>query len=168
MQGNSSLPQLELKILQLLAQNARVSFRQVAKLLKVSEATVRYHINKLERKGVIKGYSVIIDPSRIQLPIFITMGVQCEPALTKKVAESIAKSPNFYLVWIVTGAHNIHAKGVFASIDEMQSIVAELTSKIEGIVSYHLSLLFEGIKEPYLLPLELFSLLEKKTGGRSS
>ena len=152
----------DFKLIQLLSQNARAPVRRIAQLMKVSEATVRYHISKLERAGIITGYTVIIDPTKMQLPIFITVGVECEPALTKRVAKAIARSPNFYLVWVVTGAHNIHAKGVFPSAEEMQRIVGDLMSNTEGITSYHLSLRFEAVKEPYLLPSDLFNTINNQ------
>lgn len=149
----------EMKLLKLLSQNARAPIRSIANLMKVSEATVRYHIKKLEEKGIIKGYSVIIDPSSIQLPIFITMGVECEPALVKKVAKAISNSPYFFLVWIVTGAHNIHAKGAFPSAEQMQRVVGEIMTETEGIQGYHLSLMFEAVKDPYLLPSDLLAAI---------
>jgi Lrp/AsnC family transcriptional regulator for asnA, asnC and gidA len=126
----------------------------------VSEATVRYHITKLEQQGIIKGYSVVIDTTKIQLPIFVTIGVECRPAQTKRVAATMAESPYFYLVWIVTGAHNIHAKGAFPSTEMMQRIVSEIMSKTEGILGYHLSLMFEPVKDQYLLPAELFTVIK--------
>ena len=98
MKSRTALSDIELKLLRLLSQNGRAPTRSIANLMNVSEATVRYHIKKLEEKGIIKGYSVILDPASVQLPIFITMGVECEPASTKKVAKAIAKSPNFFLV----------------------------------------------------------------------
>ncbi|MFX0168063.1 MAG: Lrp/AsnC family transcriptional regulator [Candidatus Hodarchaeota archaeon] len=162
MAKDTNITDFEFKLIQLLSQNARAPVRRIAQLMKVSEATVRYHISKLERNGVITGYSVIINPDKLHLPIFITVGVECEPALTKRVAEAIAQSPYFYLVWVVTGAHNIHAKGVFPSAEEMQRIVGDLMSKTEGITSYHLSLRFEAVKEPYLLPQDLFATIKQQ------
>lgn len=162
MKSRTALSDIELKLLRLLSQNARAPTRSIANLMNVTEATVRYHIKKLEEKGIIKGYSVIIDPASVQLPIFITMGVECEPALTKKVARAIAKSPNFYLVWIVTGAHNIHAKGAFPSAEAMQRAVSEIMTEIEGIQGYHLSLMFEAIKDPYLLPPDILAAITQK------
>jgi Lrp/AsnC family transcriptional regulator for asnA, asnC and gidA len=126
--------------------------------MSASEATVRYHIAKLERDEIIKGYSVIVDSKRIGLPIFITVGIQCEPARTKQVANAISKSPHFYLVWVVTGAHNIHAKGVFRSAEEMQQIVGDVMSQTEGVLSYHLSLMFNKVKDPYMLSSDIIEL----------
>lgn len=160
MAKNKPITDFDLKLIQLLSQNARAPIRRIAKLMKVSEATVRYHISKLEHTGIITGYSVIIDPTKLQLPIFITIGVECEPALTKRVAKAIARFPNFYLVWVVTGAHNIHAKGAFTSAEEMQRIVGDLMNETEGITSYHLSLRFEAVKEPYLIPQDLLATIE--------
>lgn len=159
MKSRTTLSDIELKLLRLLSQNARAPIRSIAKLIKVSEATVRYHIRKMEEKGIIKGYSVIIDPASVQLPIFITMGVECEPALTNKVAKAISNSPNFFLVWVVTGAHNIHAKGAFPSAEEMQRVVGEIMTETEGIQGYHLSLMFEAVKDPYLLPSDLLATI---------
>jgi Lrp/AsnC family transcriptional regulator for asnA, asnC and gidA len=161
MKRQSTLSDTELNLLKLLSQNARAPIRSIAKLMQVSEATVRYHIKKLEEKGIIKGYSVIINPSNIDLPIFITMGVECEPALTKKVANAISKSPYFFLVWVVTGAHNIHAKGAFPSAEEMQRVVGEIMTETDGIQGYHLSLMFEAVKDPYLLPSELLTIVKQ-------
>jgi len=156
------LTSIQLKLIDLLSQNARAPIRRIARMMKLSEATVRYHISKLEDIGVIKGYSVIIDPTKFQLPVFITIGVQCEPALTNKVAESLASSPYFYLVWVVTGAHNIHAKAAFPSAEKMQSVVGEVMRQTAGILSYHLSLRFDPVKDPYLLPHELLAIAEER------
>jgi Lrp/AsnC family transcriptional regulator for asnA, asnC and gidA len=147
----TNLSSIQLKLIDLLSQNARAPIRRIARMMKLSEATVRYHISKLEKMGVIKGYSVIIDPSKFQLPVFITMGVQCEPALTNRVAEALASSPNFYLVWVVTGAHN------------MQSVVGEIMRQTAGILSYHLSLRFEAVKDPHLLPHELLAITKEQS-----
>jgi len=162
MKRQPTISDTELKLLNLLSQNARAPIRSIANLMKVSEATIRYHIKKLEDKGIIKGYSVIINPRHINLPIFITMGVECEPALTKKVAKAISKSPYFFLVWIVTGAHSIHAKGAFPSAEEMQRVVGELMTETDGIQGYHLSLMFEAVKDPYLLPPELLAIMNQQ------
>ncbi len=153
---------IQLKLIDLLSQNARAPIRRIARMMKLSEATVRYHISKLEEMGVIKGYSVIIDPSKFQLPVFITIGIQCEPALTNKVAEALASSPYFYLVWVVTGAHNIHAKAAFTSAEEMQSVVSEVMRQTAGILSYHLSLRFDAVKDPQLLPYELLAITKEQ------
>lgn len=151
MPAETALSEFDFKLLQILSQDGRASVRQIAKLMDVSEATVRYHLTKLERNGIIIGYSVIIDSKRIGLPIFVTIGIQCEPARTKYVAEAISRSPYFYLVWIVTGAHNIHAKGIFRSAEEMQQVIGEVMSQTQGVQSYHLSLMFNKVKDPYMI-----------------
>jgi len=155
MSKTTSLSKFDLTLLQLLSQNGRAPVRRIANLMRASEATVRYHLTKLEQDGVIQGYSVIVDSSKLGLPIYVTVGIQCEPAHTKRVAKAIAESPYFYLVWIVTGAHNIHAKGMFRSAEEMQEVVGEVMSQTEGVLSYHLSLMFNKVKDPYLLPSDI-------------
>ena len=76
MKLDTKISEIDLKLIQLLSQNARAPIRRIAKLMGVSEATVRCHINKLEQQGIIKGYSVVIDTTKINLPIFVTVGVE--------------------------------------------------------------------------------------------
>jgi DNA-binding Lrp family transcriptional regulator len=158
MPDTAALSGFDFQLLHILSQDAKASVRQIAKLMGASEATVRYHLAKLERNGIITGYSVIVDTKKIGLPIFITVGIQCEPARTKQVATEISKSPHFYLVWVVTGAHNIHAKGVFQSAEEMQQVVGEVMSQTDGVLSYHLSLMFEKVKDPYMHSSDIIEL----------
>jgi Lrp/AsnC family transcriptional regulator for asnA, asnC and gidA len=160
MTNTTTISAFDYQLIQILSQDARASVRRIADLMDSTESTVRYHLNKLEREGIIKGYSLIVDTKKIGLSIFVTIGIQCEPARTNQVAKAISKSPHFYLVWVVTGAHNIHAKGVFRSAEEMQQIVGEVMSQTQGILSYHLSLMFNKVKDPYMLSNDIIDLVK--------
>ncbi|MEM2145340.1 MAG: AsnC family transcriptional regulator, partial [Candidatus Jordarchaeaceae archaeon] len=56
------MDELDLKILELLSSDSRLSFREVAKNLGVSHANVAARIKKLEEDKIIRGYTVILDP----------------------------------------------------------------------------------------------------------
>ena len=49
-------------ILNLLIQNARASYTDIAKEIGLTSAAVKNRIFALESKGIIDGYSVIINP----------------------------------------------------------------------------------------------------------
>ncbi|MEM2917116.1 MAG: winged helix-turn-helix transcriptional regulator, partial [Candidatus Bathyarchaeia archaeon] len=60
-----SLDETDVKILKTLLLNARLSNRQIAKKIGVSVGTVLSRIKLLEKAGIIKGYSAIIDHEKL-------------------------------------------------------------------------------------------------------
>ncbi|TFG74893.1 MAG: Lrp/AsnC family transcriptional regulator [Thermodesulfobacteriales bacterium] len=75
------LDDTDTKLLQLLAQDARISGVEIAKKLDISSSTVTRKINRLEENGIIKGYVPIIDNEK--------MGNMARAALTIKLTGSV-------------------------------------------------------------------------------
>ncbi len=53
---------LDRRLLNILRENARVSVTDMAKALAVSRATAQEHMQRLERQGVIQGYTIKLSP----------------------------------------------------------------------------------------------------------
>jgi Lrp/AsnC family transcriptional regulator for asnA, asnC and gidA len=70
------------KTLSLLMENSRISFREIAKKLKVSTTTVSRVVKDLEDKGIIQGYTLHIDWKKIGFD-----SVLCVQIITKSDAE---------------------------------------------------------------------------------
>ena len=60
-----TLNETDRKILKSLLEDARFSSRQIAKKIGVSVGTVLSRIKKMEEKGLIKGYSAILDQDKL-------------------------------------------------------------------------------------------------------
>ena len=59
------MDKLDLSVIEILLKNSRTPFMQIARKLKVSESTIRKRVTNLEKNGVIKKYSLVIDTNRI-------------------------------------------------------------------------------------------------------
>ena len=59
------LDELDRKIVALLTENARMSYSDIGEAVGVSRVAVRARINALEKRGVIEGYTTIINPQKI-------------------------------------------------------------------------------------------------------
>lgn len=57
------LDEIDLKIINILKENSRVSFSEIAKELKLSRQTVKARIERLEKEGIIVKYTVKLSPS---------------------------------------------------------------------------------------------------------
>lgn len=58
---------VDLAILKFLQEDASIPFTEIARRLKISESTVRKRVEKLKQEGIIKRFTVIIEPSKIGL-----------------------------------------------------------------------------------------------------
>jgi len=84
------LDDTDLQILKVLQENGRLSFRQIAEKVKVSVPTISSKIANLERTGVIRGYSAILDPERLG-EMSVMISVKARPSDLKAVGERLAK-----------------------------------------------------------------------------
>ena len=89
-------------ILNALLENARLSYRQIAKKANVSAATVMHRIKALE-KDVIKKYTVILDYEQMGYGIEVIFEVRISKGKLFEVEQKIAHHPNVIAVYDITG-----------------------------------------------------------------
>ena len=99
----------DLKILNMLQENARVPFSRIAAELGVNEATVRYRVKQLTDKGVITKFTVLLDPVKIGFSTTGIMMVKTDPVLFEEAAKQISELPETYHAFQNTGEFDIVA-----------------------------------------------------------
>jgi DNA-binding Lrp family transcriptional regulator len=97
------LDKTDVKILKILLENARLSHRQIAKKVKVSVGTVIAKIQKMERSGIIHGYSALVDYENLGYDLTIITEIIVSKGKLLDVEKEIAKIPNTCAVYDVTG-----------------------------------------------------------------
>ena len=97
------LNETDIKILQGLLEDARFSSRQIAKKVGVSVGTVLSRIKKMEREGIIKGYSAILNHEKLGYELTVVTEITVSKGRLIEMEEEIAKIPNVCSVYDVTG-----------------------------------------------------------------
>lgn len=100
---NVEFDELDLKIIQELKDNSRRSNREIARKLGVSASTLIQRIEKLEKKGIIKGYSVTLNHSLLGRDLIAVIEITISKAALLKVQEQIAVIDGVAAVYDVTG-----------------------------------------------------------------
>lgn len=117
------------QLLSVLRENARASTAEIARRLKVSRTTVHSRIERLERTGVIDGYTVRIhedaERGHIRAHIMITV----LPKQMSSVVAALHALPDVRALHSVSGAFDLVALGVVPTVREMD----ELTDRIGAI-----------------------------------
>ncbi len=100
---NRTLENLDARILGLLQQNSRLSFNKIASKLGVSVGTAFNHIKNLERKGILKGYTVVLDSNKVGYGLTALIMVQVEGGNLLEVEAEISDATNVIAVYDITG-----------------------------------------------------------------
>ena len=82
------LSKVDKKILELLQHDARIPISKIAKEINMSENRIKYRLEKLENKGVIRRFVVLIDPKKVGKNVMVIFKIEVEP---KKMRNALPK-----------------------------------------------------------------------------
>ena len=113
------LSETDIKILQVLLEDARFSSRQIAKRVGVSVGTVLSRIKRMEEDGLIKGYSVLMNHEKLGYELTVVMEVTVSKGRLIEMENEIAKISNVCSVYDVTGLTDAFIIAKFKSREEL-------------------------------------------------
>ncbi|MCA1818501.1 MAG: Lrp/AsnC family transcriptional regulator, partial [Halobacteriales archaeon] len=119
------IDETNLRILQLLQRNARMTVAEMALGLGKSESTVRERINALELDGFLMGYQARVDWGRIGLPAVAVIRGGCDLNRVADVARQLSAMPNVTQALLLTGPRPIMAVLSVRDIQHLHSILVE-------------------------------------------
>ena len=117
------------ELLSLLRENARASTAELARRLKLSRTTVQSRIERLERQGVIAGYTVRVDDEAERHSIRAHIMITVLPRQMAAVVRALHAMPEVRALHSVSGAFDLVALAVVANPPAMD----ELTDRIGAI-----------------------------------
>ena len=127
------LDEIDHQILDLLIDNTRTAFTDIAKKLLISAGTVHVRVKKMEDAGIIKGSSLILDYNKLGYSFIAYVGIFLnKTSQTQFVVERINDIPNVTVAHITTGKFNIYAKIRAKDTNQAKSIIYQLDD-IEGV-----------------------------------
>lgn len=119
-------------LLSLLRENARASTAEIARRLGLSRTTVQNRIERLERQGVISGYTVRVhdgyERSLIRAHIMVTL----HPKQMPTVVRTLEAMPEVRELHSVSGEHDLIALAVAATIGDVD-VLTDAIGAIEGV-----------------------------------
>jgi Lrp/AsnC family transcriptional regulator, regulator for asnA, asnC and gidA len=108
MEAGTDVPKHEIdaddrKILDALIRDARQSHRALAQKTGLALATLNRRVRRMEQRGVIRGYRVLLEPEAVGWTMSAIIGLRIEKGYIRQVQKTIAKDPRVFAVYDVTG-----------------------------------------------------------------
>ncbi|MDR0932063.1 MAG: Lrp/AsnC family transcriptional regulator [Victivallales bacterium] len=142
---------MKTKILNLLAENARMSLSDIAQRVGVTPEEAKKEIIALEKTGVIRGYKVILNESdlgvsRVRALIEVKVTPQREGGFDQ-VAQRIARYPEVTDLYLISGGFDLLLMVEGDSLQDVAAFVSAKLSTIEGVISTSTGFMLKKYKE---------------------
>jgi Lrp/AsnC family transcriptional regulator for asnA, asnC and gidA len=131
--GKIKLDEIDHQILDMLIDNTRIPFTDIAKKLLISAGTVHVRVKKMEEAGIIRGSSLTLDYKKLGYSFIAYVGVYLnKTSQTKFVLERINDIPFVTVAHITTGKFNVFCKIRARSTEHAKEIIF-LLDDIDGV-----------------------------------
>ncbi len=135
------MDQLDRRIIAALQHNARDSTTRIATTLGVARTTVHERINRMEERGVIAGYSVVLreteDTPRVQIIVLL----EVQQKETTRIIKRLEAYPEVKLCLSINGEFDLLLSAEAPRIEDLDILVDEL-ARIPGVLRTNTSVVF--------------------------
>lgn len=131
MSTEANIDKLDRAILNILMQDARTPYLEIARSCNVSGATVHLRIQKLEKTGIIRGSRLMVDPTKLGVGICAFLGIYLDQGSHfKEVVEQLKGIQEIVECHYTTGIYSIFAKIYCRDTAHLREV---LNDKIQAI-----------------------------------
>jgi DNA-binding Lrp family transcriptional regulator len=140
------LDDIDKAILRRLQEDARISFKEIAKEVGTSEATIFVRVKKLQKSGVIKAFRAIVNPQSVGKQVTAFALVKAEPKSFPKMLAQLASFEDICEIHDVTGAYYSIVKMRTGTSEQLAQILDRI-GQIEGVAGTETVIVLRTIKE---------------------
>ena len=143
-----SVDYLDVRIIEILQANARETQADIARDVGLAPSAVLGRVRKLEARGVTRGYSALIDPRAVALPLLAFVAVRSdEVGAEDRVAHALAEIPEVLEVHHVAGEDCYLVKVRARDAEDLGVLLRTRFGRIPGVRSTRTTIVLETLKE---------------------
>ena len=114
---------IDRKMLMVLAERARMTIKELSGVAGLASPSVAERLRRLEERGYIRGYTVVIDPRAIGYGVQAIVRMNPLPGALREVERMIQETPAFIECDKVTGEDCFIGRLYLRSIDELDVVL---------------------------------------------
>jgi DNA-binding Lrp family transcriptional regulator len=143
-----SIDEIDRRIPKLLLQDARFSYREIARQTKLSTTTVIERLKKLRINGIITGYSVNLDSRKLGFGLTAIIELVGTKVKLLRAVTKMKQLPNVYAIYHTTGDVDVIVVAKFKTVDELQNFLGNLY-RLMSIQRSETRIVLSTIKEDF-------------------
>ncbi|WP_048308581.1 Lrp/AsnC ligand binding domain-containing protein [Halomonas sp. PR-M31] len=153
------LDRIDLKILNVLQENARISYVDLASEVGLSTTPCLERVKRLERVGIIRGYKALLDPTALKanLLVFVEISLETQsPTVFDEFRRAIAKLPQIQECHLVSGQFDYILKCRIPEMSAYRQLLGDVVLTLPGVKESKSYVVMEEVKEAFTLPIPEF------------
>jgi Lrp/AsnC family leucine-responsive transcriptional regulator len=152
----ADLDEIDLKILRVLAGNGRITNLDLSEAVNLSTAPTLRRVKSLEQRGVIKGYTAVLDSAKVGLPtiVFVAATLNNQGAEAAVTFEGAVRSqPEVLECHQIAGEFDYLLKVVAPSLEAYQIFITGLAARTQIIAHLRSLIPMKRVKTDSPLPI---------------
>ena len=141
------LDELDQKIVELLIENARMSYSEIGQRVGILRVAVKARIRALEQRGIIEEYTTIINPQKVNGAVSCYFEIELQPETFPRAVELLKENETITQIYRVTGKNRLHVHAVAASGEEMEELIRQVIDPLPGMISCSCNTILARIKD---------------------
>jgi Lrp/AsnC family transcriptional regulator for asnA, asnC and gidA len=134
MAKNYEIDNIDLKILEILMQDSKKPFTEVAKKVNVSQGTVHVRMNKMEEAEIVEKNTLKINYAKLGYDITAFIGIYLEKsALYDQVLTKLKEIPEIINIHYTTGNYSMFIKIHCKDTNHLKIVLHDKMQQVEGI-----------------------------------
>jgi len=146
------LDELDVAILRRLNTDARKSFRDIARELKVSISTISNRVKRLEQEGIIVGYIPVLDEKKLGYDVLAVIGIRISKGKLLEVQRKIGREDKVVDVYDVTGEYDSVIIARFKNTKELDAFIKHLVA-MENVERTYTQVVLNVVKQEKRAPI---------------
>ena len=150
------IDEIDLKLLNLLQQNSRITIRSLSEKLFLSTTPIYERIKKLEKNGLIKQYITLLDPKKIEknLTVYISINLtKHTKEVVEKFEQAIDKLDEVSECYYISGNFDFLLKVYCKNMDAYHDFLTDKLSIIDDVAQFYSSFVLTNSKLSYQFKL---------------
>jgi Lrp/AsnC family leucine-responsive transcriptional regulator len=148
--SEDSSDQMDLAILRVLREDSRKTLQEIGAAVGLSATSCWTRIKKLETQGVIRGYTVDLDPAKLGYKDFVIVQLTLESHTDETLYEFgrvLATIPEIQEAYLVSGDYDYYIRIAVRDTRDYERLLREKLYKIPGIRHSKSSFVLRVLKE---------------------
>jgi len=153
---NVKIDAIDKKIILALQADGKITVADLAAKVGLSPSPCARRVRILEEAGIVKGYSAVIDQSKVGLPISAFASIKLERQSEENLdrfGEAVSRWPEVVDCYLMTGQRDYLMRIVARDLESYERFLKQKLTRLEGVASIETSFALTQIKRSEALPI---------------
>jgi DNA-binding Lrp family transcriptional regulator len=146
--SSQNVDDVDRNIIRLLQEDSRKSFNKIAESIGIAVGTAYNRVKNLEDRGILKGYTIILDPIKLGYGLTALILIQAEGRYLPEVEKELAKLDEVISIYDITGDYDVAVVARFMNRATLNSFIKS-TLKMPHVSKTVTNVVLNVVKEDF-------------------